>query len=370
MKVLIATGIYPPQIGGPATYTKLLEAELPKHDIEVNVVSFGNVLHLHKGVSHIVYFFQVLAKSFKVDVVYALDPVSVGLPAYVASLISRRRFIVRIVGDYAWEQGTTRFGVTESLDIFSKEHSKYPFFVQILKKIQIFVANHAEKIIVPSKYFRGIISNWGINNKNIYVIYNGVNPNCGSGSKEALRELLQCHGELVISAGRLIPIKNYQALISAISAIRKKLSKIKLVIIGEGPEQKNIEECIRKEKADDYITLTGALAQDVLFQYMRASDLFVLNSIHETFPHVILEAMAAGTPVVATMTGGIPEIIENKKNGLLVPVDDVEKLRKTIIEVLTTRSLSARLASGGKERISHFTEKKLIEKTIKLLKKT
>ena len=80
--------------------------------------------------------------------------------------------------------------------------------------------------------------------------------------------------------------------------------------------------------------------------------------------------MATGVPVVATMAGGIPEIIENKKSGLLVPVDDVEKLRKTIIEVLTTRSLSAHLASGGKERVSHFTEKKLIEKTIKILKKT
>lgn len=370
MKILIATGIYPPQIGGPATYTKLLEHELPKHDIEVNVASFGSVLHLPKGISHLVYFFQVLIKSFGVDVVYALDPVSVGLPAYIASFISRKRFIVRIAGDYAWEQGIRRFGITDNLDTFSKKLDKYGREIRVLKKVQTFVANQAEKIIVPSKYLRGIISNWGINNKKIHVVYNGVNPDCGSGSKEVLRQLLQCHGELVVSAGRLIPIKNYPALIKAISAIRKKLPKIKLVIIGEGPEQKNIEECIRKEKANDYVTLTGALAQDVLFQYMRASDLFVLNSIHETFPHVILEAMAAGTPIVATMTGGIPEIVENKKSGLLVPVDNAEKLQKTIIEVLTTRSLSARLSSGGKERAAHFTEEKLIEETIKMLKNT
>ncbi len=111
MKILIATGIYPPDVGGPATYSKLLKDELPKHGIDVQVLSFGQVRYLPKILRHLTYFIKTLKKGREVDVIYALDPVSVGLPSILASKILGKRFILKMVGDYAWEQYQQKEGI-------------------------------------------------------------------------------------------------------------------------------------------------------------------------------------------------------------------------------------------------------------------
>ncbi len=85
MKILIATGIYPPDIGGPATYSKLLKDELPGRGIDVQVLSFGQVRHLPKIIRHFSYLLKILKLGRGVDVIYAQDPVSVGFPALTGS---------------------------------------------------------------------------------------------------------------------------------------------------------------------------------------------------------------------------------------------------------------------------------------------
>ena len=103
MKILIATGLYPPDIGGPATYTALLEKELPQHGIEVTVAPFSSVRHLPKGIRHVAYFLTLMRMSRNVSFIYALDPVSVGVPALFASILRFKPFILSVRGDYAWE---------------------------------------------------------------------------------------------------------------------------------------------------------------------------------------------------------------------------------------------------------------------------
>ena len=174
MNILIATGLYPPEIGGPATYTEILEEELPKLGHTPVIVPFGLVRGLPKIIRHIVYFFLVAKRGFRSDVIYALDPVSVGLPALLVAKLMRKRFLVRIAGDYAWEQGTARYGVKDSLDTFSKKMKEYKVVVQLLKKVEFFVARYAERVIVPSKYLKKIVSNWGIDGSHISVIYNSL----------------------------------------------------------------------------------------------------------------------------------------------------------------------------------------------------
>ncbi len=102
MRILIATGIFPPDIGGPATYSKLLFDELPKRGFEVDVLSFGEVRKFPKIVRHFIYFLKVLSLGRKSDIIFVQDPVSVGLPVCIASKILRKKFALKIVGDYAW----------------------------------------------------------------------------------------------------------------------------------------------------------------------------------------------------------------------------------------------------------------------------
>src|SRR3989338_4085545 len=136
MKLVIATPLYPPEIGGPATYAKLLFEGLPKKAIEVELVKFSDVRHLPKFIRHYVYYRRVLMAARSADAILALDQVSVGLPALYAAQKLGKPFFVKIVGDYAWEQGQQRFGITENLDEFVKTKN-VPFSVRMLRRIQI-----------------------------------------------------------------------------------------------------------------------------------------------------------------------------------------------------------------------------------------
>ena len=99
MKIVLATPLYPPEIGGPATYAKLLEEGLPSSGIEVALVKFSEVRHLPKLIRHYAYYRRVLAAVRRADAVLALDPVSVGLPAMWAARKAGKPFVVKIVGD-------------------------------------------------------------------------------------------------------------------------------------------------------------------------------------------------------------------------------------------------------------------------------
>src|SRR3989338_6307476 len=106
-KIVIATPLYPPESGGPATYAKVLEEELPKLGIDVVVVKYSDVRR--RFFRHLRYFLLVSKAARDADLVYALDAVSVGFPAMLAPKRRRKRFLVKVVGDFAWEQGSQRF---------------------------------------------------------------------------------------------------------------------------------------------------------------------------------------------------------------------------------------------------------------------
>lgn len=371
MKVLVATPMYPPELGGPATRTKLLEEKLPEHGIEVAVVSFGSIRWLPWGVRHGVFFIRLLQKGRSADVLLAQDAASVGLPTVLAGKLLRKPVVLFIVGDFVWEQGTVRFGVKDSLEAFSKrEAGSFNQPIQILKWGQTWVAKQAKHAVVPSEYFKKIVSNWGVPKPNIVVIPNAVSDLSDQGNRKTLRGLLKFNGKFVISAGRLIPLKRFDALIKLVPAFVKKFPNFKLLIVGRGPEHEHLEGLIRRLKLENHVVLTGALEQDVLFRYIKAADLFVLNSTHETFPHVLLETMSIGTPLVATRVGGVPEIVEDTKSGLLVRSGDRQELEKAVVRILSESALSGRLSRGGLARAKAFSEEVMVASVVKILKKS
>lgn len=368
MRIVIATGIYPPQIGGPATYSKLLHDALPKYGIEVSVVNFGEVLKLPVFIRHIVYGVRLYRASRGASLIYALDPVSVGLPTALVALARRVPFVVKIVGDYAWEQGVQRFGVTDDIDTFSKKQKGYGLAVSFLKFIERWVATRAQRIIVPSQYLRGVVSHWGVDKKKIDVIFNAFEGFPRKGNRQALRALLSFHGNLIVSAGRLVPWKGFDGLIDIMPGLLKKMPNTKLVIIGGGSLQKVLQKRIDNLGLSSQIILTGALEQDVLHGYIRAADVFALNTSYEGFSHLLLEVMALDIPIVTTDIGGNPELITNGKDGILVGYNKKRILAKAIITLLTDQSLRRKLIAAGRHRISVFNEDRMLSSTVDIFK--
>ncbi|MEK9131690.1 MAG: glycosyltransferase family 4 protein [Patescibacteria group bacterium] len=103
MRVLITTGIYPPQIGGPAQYAKRLAEAFVGHGQEVSVATYGRLLYLPTGVRHLFFFFRILPKVWRADVVLALDTFSVGVPSVLAGKILGKKVVIRTGGDFLWE---------------------------------------------------------------------------------------------------------------------------------------------------------------------------------------------------------------------------------------------------------------------------
>lgn len=368
-KVLICTGIFPPQIGGPATYSKLLLDKLPERGIDVKIQSFGWVIKYPKIIRHTIYFFKVFFSSFNVDIIYAQDPISVGFPSILVAKILRKKFYIKIVGDYAWEQGTQRFGITDLLDKFSTEYQKYSLKVKFFKKLQFFVANHADQIIVPSNYLKTIIINWGIKEDKIKVVYNAFHVPNFNGSREKMREKFKIDFPMIISVGRLVPWKGFDTLIELMPEISKEVKNVKLYIVGDGPEKNNLEKLIKRNHLENSVILTGKMKQNDLFEYIKASDLFVLNTSYEGLSHQLLEVLYLEVPILCSDAGGNMEVIDDKQNGELFKYNDKEMIKNSIVELLTNKEKVNKYIEKGREKLGFFGEERMLEEVAEILKK-
>lgn len=368
MRILIATGIYPPQIGGPATYSKLLYDELPKRGISVEIASFGEFIGQPWGWRHVLYFKSLLAKAVFADLVYAQDPVSVGLPALFASQIRGKKFVVKIVGDYAWEQGRQRFGVADSLDEFSLHYHRYPWQVKMLKKVEKYVADGATLVVTPSAYLKSIVANWGVDPGKVSVVYNGFHMVHTDKPPSALKRALGFSGKVVVSVGRLVPWKGMTALIGAFDAVRRSIAGAKLVIVGDGPDMESLKSKAEGLKLGDSVIFTGKLEQKKAFEYVKAADVFALNTSYEGFSHQLLETMALGTPIVTTAVGGNVEVIRHEGNGLFAALDDEESFASGISRILSDDAFALQLAKQAKKDVMAFTDEVMLEKISAVLK--
>ncbi|KND50769.1 MAG: glycogen(starch) synthase [Parcubacteria bacterium C7867-001] len=351
MKVVLATPLYPPESGGPATYAALLEEVLPPSGISVATVKFSDVRHLPKLVRHVAYSLRVYAAARRANLVYALDPVSTGLPALCAAKLAGKPFVLKMVGDYAWEQGVQRYGVTDLLDEFVTR-TEYPMQVKFLRGLERFVARRARVVIVPSEYLKRIVIAWGIQEKRVRVVYNAA-P-----SVSVATGTVPDHGSYVVTVGRLVPWKGVAGVIDAVS----RIPNLSLVVIGDGPEK---EELARR--SSDKIRFLGALPHSETLAYLKHADALILNTKYEGLSHLLLEACALGTPIITTPVGGNPEIVTDGETGLMVTPDDTDAMGAAITKIRSDAGLRGRMTRAAREKAASFSKERLVQETVTLL---
>lgn len=369
MKILIATPLYPPEIGGPATYVKFLEEHLPKHNFILEVVKFGEVKRLPYGIRHVVFFFKVFNRGKDADIIYALDPLGVGVPAGLAAKFLRKRFFLRIAGDRAWETAVQKFGVTDSLDDFSQSNM-YPSPVQSLKSGQTFAAKLAEKIIVPSEYLKKIVSHWGVKEEKIQVIYNAFNPVLLTEGKTDIRQSLSLSGTVLLSAGRLVSWKGFGMLIQMMPKILDKIPDAVLYIAGDGPDKDRLFDLSYNLRQEGRVVLLGAVPKEILLRYGKSADVFLLNTFYEGFSHQLLEIMSLGTPIVTTTSGGNPELVQDGVDGLLVQYNDMKAFPEAIFRILYEEGLRGKISTAAKEKAWKFSEERAVTAFVEATRNT
>lgn len=367
-KILVATGLYPPDIGGPATYAKMLERELPQGGFEPVVVPFGEVRHLPKGIRHLAYLRLLLQRVRACDKIYALDPISVGLPALLASKLTGKDLLVRLGGDYAWEQGRIRFGLSSTLDEYTADTSGRPLMVRLLAFLQGMVVRRARVVVVPSAYLKSIVVTWGVREERVRVIYSALFPLPVDADRAKLREQLNYDGVVLITAARLTPWKGVGNVIETLQQLREDGEEATLVVAGEGQERETLEAKAAELGVAKQVRFVGALSKEALGAAIKAADVFVLNTSYEGLPHQLLEVMDLGVPIVTTNIPGNREIINDGVHGLLVPPNDTEALTRATKRILENPSAAQRMVQNARVRSKDFQEEKVTRSLIELLR--
>lgn len=180
------------------------------------------------------------------------------------------------------------------------------------------------------------------NLNNIKLLYNGVDTSLfyHKNNKEELRRKYKFsnHDRILISVGAMDRKKGQYNLIEAINElVWNRERNIKLILVGNGPEYENYSNMIKEYNLENYIFMFGSREKSEICDLLNMSDVFTLTSNFESFGIVFLEALACGIPIVATRVGGIPEIVNNEKYGLLVERDNIEQLKTAICSALNKK---------------------------------
>lgn len=366
-KILVATGLYPPDIGGPATYTKMLEAELPGKGYEPIVVPFGEVRPLPKGIRHVAYLLKLLRATKDCEIVYSLDSMSVGIPALLVSRLRRTPFMVRLGGDYAWEQGRIRYGLTMTLDEYTADRSGRPLMVRILAGLQSFVVRRARVAIAPSEYLKSIIVTWGVREDRVKVVYSALFPLPVEGSRDTIRSQLSYSGTVLVTAARLTPWKGIGTVIEMVKRYKDDGKDVTLIIAGDGEARASLEAHARKLDVEDRVRFVGKLSKEALGAVIKGADAFIYNTQYEGLPHQLLEVMDLGIPIVTTNIPGNREVITDGKHGLLVSPNDIDALMRATDRVIESKELRDRLTQNARVRTKEFAQERVIEQLIDIL---
>jgi glycosyltransferase involved in cell wall biosynthesis len=343
MKILIATGIFPPEIGGPATYAAFLYNELKARGDTVDVLPFRDVRGYPKLIRHIVYSFKVLVHGYSADIIFTQDPVSTGIPVIVAAFFLKAKVVMRVAGDYAWEQAVQRYGVTDTIDQFQTK--KYNAPVERLRWLQRCAVKYSEVVITPSLYFSKLVSGWLGGAREIVTIYNGIDLAVEYKKEDKFKE------KTIITAGRMVPWKGFDTLIKVL----KEMPEWRLLIAGDGPDKKRLVDLAYELKVTDRVQFLGQMQRADLFAQIHRAHVCALLTTFESFSFQIVEAMHIGTPVIAANIGNLGEIIESGQNGILIEPTDSVAFKSFAERCVNDQAFAEGISTNARVRAADFS---------------
>ncbi len=315
MKVVLATGIYPPQIGGPATYIRALAEELKRHGVDVMVVTYeGNrrtgeqenrgtgeqenrsdwdVVRVSRSGGPLSRWWRYARELRNVtadaDVIEAFSSVSVGVPLFLARL-TRPKKVLRLGGDFFWERYTDRggtLGLREWYERGSFEFLVFSFWYQRILRLFdhiVFSTRFQEELYEGT--FRTLPRHSVI--ENAFPVGTPL--------------LHERHDPLrLLFFGRFVGFKNLPALIRTMTG----LPHTTLTLVGSGPMEQSLRSLVQRYSLEGRVTFLATQGEEGRQTLFQSHDLLVLPSLTEISPNVALEARATGLPVLLTRETGL-----------------------------------------------------------------
>jgi glycosyltransferase involved in cell wall biosynthesis len=343
VNVLIVTGIWPPDVGGPASHAPDVADFLHARGHRVAVVTTAAASpapraypvrwlprSIPKGLLHLRTAAEIGRLARTSDVVYTTG--MFGRSAAGATL-ARRPFVVKLTADPAFERARRRGGVHGTVDDFQRGE---------------------------------LVLSWGVPAERVSVLPNAA-PNVERlGPRAELRRSLGLNGATLAFAGRLTVQKSLEVALEALA----RTQGVELVVAGEGGERARLERLAAERGLSERVRFLGAQPRERVLELLRAADASILSSSWENFPHSVVEALAVGTPVLATATGGVAEVVSDGVNGLLVPVGDAAALGSAIDGFFGDEALRERLRAAAAPSVADYAPERVLERLEQVLERT
>lgn len=314
---------------------------------------------------HVVYVLRVLSASAGATHILALSAKTPGIAAHIAGMMRRIPVTVRIAGDYAWEYAIQKRQTHLLIDDF--QSIQIGGWAGMLRRMQRWVVRRSARVIVPSQYLRSIVQGWGYDAERIMIVPNAVTFSPSDLSHQDARTRIGIPGTLIVSVGRLVPWKGFRMLIKIMPQLLELNQFFRLVIVGDGPERDVLHTMAKNLGLEKKVFIVGAKSHEELPIYLAAADLFVLNTGYEGFSHQIIEAMAAGVPVITTTAGGNREVISQGENGLMVKYNDEFNLREAIRALWDMPELREQMSGAGRVTARTYHEERMREAWVEAL---
>jgi glycosyltransferase involved in cell wall biosynthesis len=364
MNILLVSGIYFPDIGGPATYIPRLANSLVRKGFEVSVVSLTDDLTFRRPDEEWRRIFiprkinrikrtLVVAKKIRQEARNSEFIFANGLflETAIALVGLKPKSTAKIVGDPVWERMNNLKRTKKSIDEFSQSSGSLQSW--IYRKIMNMALNSFDDITVPSRGLANIVSNWKLK-KPIRVINNGV---------QCLEPIDSAKRYDVISLARLVSWKQIDKLIEACA-----IAELSLVIAGDGPEKENLQNLAKKRNCN--AIFLGQIDRESAKSLINQSNIFALISTYEGMSFSLLEAMMLGKRILVSDAPGNLEAINDGLEGKVLKDYSVNSIASALVGLNANTSEIADLTINARRRAKKdFCEEKQIEKMCKLIMK-
>ena len=357
MNVLVVSGIWPPDVGGPASHAPHVAAFLAGrgHHVEVLTTAAGRPapaaypVHwvsraIPKGAIHVRTGLEAARLARRADVVYTTG--MFGRSAGGAAL-ARRPYVIKLTADPAFERARRRGMVGGDVEQF--QNADVGPAIRALRIARDAELRGAAHVFTPSEWLRELVLRWGVADERVSVLPNPAPPLPELPPRDELRAAFGMDGPTLVFAGRLTAQKSLEVALGAVAA-----AGVALVIAGDGDERPRLDRL-----AGPNVRFLGAQPRARVVELFRAADASILSSSWENFPHTVVEALAVGTPVLATMTGGVAEVVTDGVNGLLVPSGDIEALTAAIRRYFADDDLRERLRTNAASSVEDFAPERV-----------
>jgi glycosyltransferase involved in cell wall biosynthesis len=377
VNVLVVSGIWPPDVGGPASHAPDVAAFLRSrgHDVEVIVTansapaSEAYPVHwirrsLPKGPVHVRTGLEVAWRASHADVVYTTGMFG---RSSLGARLARRPYVIKLTADPAFERARRRGIVSGDVDEFQRSGSGAA--VWLLRRARDWELKRAAHVFTPSAYLRDLALSWGVDSGRVSVLPNPAPRLPALRSRDELRRSFGMEGPTLAFAGRLTAQKSLRVALEALAGV----DGVTLVLAGEGDERPALERDVAELGLADRVRFLGALPRERVVELFAAADASILSSTWENFPHTVVEALAAGTPVIATATGGVGEVVQEGENGLLVPLGDSAALGAAIRRYFGDEELRQRLRERAAPSVEQYSQERIfaeLEQTLERVART